>query len=144
MTDLSTAKLAELVSKRRKCLVQLRDVGRTQFEMASAGQTNELLRLLAAKEQLLAALQAIDKQMAPFHDQDPQSRFWASPEDRTRCALDVEACQQLMREVVELEQAAERQATILRDDAAGQLRSAASAGRVRDAYLQNDRRPVRG
>ena len=42
-----------------------------------------------------------------------------------------------MEEVVQMEQAGEREMTIRRDDVARQLRSVAEGSRVRDAYLAN-------
>ena len=137
MHDCSTTVLAQLISKRRKCFEQLRDLGRKQFELIAAGANGDLLRLLSAKQQLLAALELLERELAPFRDQPPESRVWASPEARARCAADAETCRQLMEEVVQMEQAGEREMTIRRDDVARQLRSVAEGSRVRDAYLAN-------
>lgn len=134
MQELSTQLLADLVSKRRKCLMQLRDLGVRQSQMIADGQMAELLRLVAAKQQLIVALQAIEQQLAPFHAQDPETRAWGSAEERARCAADAEACRTLIQEVMAMEQAGERQMTERRDAVAAQLRTAAAGNRVRDAY----------
>ena len=81
MTELSTTRLADLIAKRRRCLEQLLELGRRQAELIAAGNMADLMRLLAAKQQLIAALQTLEKELAPFHDEDPDSRRWASPED---------------------------------------------------------------
>ena len=134
MMDHSTTTLAELISKRRKCLVQLRDLGHKQTELIAAGNMADLMRLFAAKQQLIAALQSLEKHLAPFHEQDPDARRWASAEARERCAGDAAECRQLIQEVMAMEQAGERQMTTRRDDVAHQLRSVSAAGRVREAY----------
>ncbi len=137
MTDLPTNILADLMLKRRKCLTQLRDLGIRQSQFIAAGEMAELLRLAAAKQQLIVALQAIEKQLAPFHVQDAEGRHWASVEARARCADDAEACRQLVQEVMAMEQDGERQMTSRRDQVADQLRSVAAGGRVREAYQAN-------
>jgi hypothetical protein len=134
MAELSTQLLAELVSKRRKCLVQLRDLGVRQAQMIADGEMAELLRLVSAKQQLIVALQAIEQQLAPFHEQDPETRQWESTEARTRCAENAEACRELIQEVMAMEQAGERQMIERRDAVANQLRTVAAGSRVRDAY----------
>ncbi|MCC6493273.1 MAG: flagellar export chaperone FlgN [Pirellulales bacterium] len=135
MSELSTATLADLISKRRKCLAQLRDLGRRQEQAIAAGDMAALLRLIAAKQQLIVALQALERQLTPYHAQPPEARVWASPAMRAQCADDAEACRQLVQEVMALEQQGERQMTQRRDAAASQLRAAVHAGRVREAYL---------
>lgn len=139
MQELSTKLLADLVAKRRKCLVQLRDLGVRQSQMIADGEMAELLRLVAAKQQLIVALQAIERQLAPFHEQDPESRNWESPALRAQCAADAEACRELIQEVMAMEQAGERQMIERRDAVASQLRMAATGSRVRDAYQAQTR-----
>jgi flagellar biosynthesis/type III secretory pathway chaperone len=133
----STTALADLMVKKRKCLEQLRDLGRRQVELTVGGDTTELLRVAAAKQQLIAALQMIEKRLAPFHGQAPETRAWASSTARAQCATDAEACRQLVQEVMAMEQDCEQQMMQRRDDVAGQLRTAAQGGRVREAYQAN-------
>jgi hypothetical protein len=137
VSDFSTDNLAALMLKRRKCLVQLRDLGLRQARMIAAGEISELLRLAGAKQQLIVALQAIEKQLAPFHEQNPESRVWSSPEARARCAADADVCRTLIDEVMRMEQDGERQMTARRDQVAGQIRAVAVGGRVREAYQAN-------
>ena len=65
--------------------------------MIAAGEMSELLRMVAAKQQLIVALQAIEKQLAPFQSQTPEARAWSSAALRERCAADAEACRQKLR-----------------------------------------------
>jgi hypothetical protein len=115
-------------------LEQLRDLGLRQAGLIAAGNISDLMRLLSAKQQLIVALQALEKELAPYHNEDPDSRRWPSPEERARCAADADHCRRLIPEVMELEQAGERQITARRDEAAHQLRAVGAAGRIREAY----------
>lgn len=135
MVERSTTRLAELIAKRRRCLEQLVALGQRQADLIALGNMADLMRLLAAKQQLIVALQSLEKELAPYHDDDPDERRWASPEERARCAADADRCRQLIHEVMTLEQSGERQLTVRRDEAAVQLRSVQSAGRIREAYL---------
>jgi flagellar biosynthesis/type III secretory pathway chaperone len=137
MTDLSTNALAELMVKRRKCLTQLRDLGLRQAELIAEGEISDLLKLIGAKQQLIVALQALEKRLAPFHEQDADKRQWESIEARVRCAADAETCRRLIDEVMTMEQEGEIEMTRRRDELAGQLRVVASGGRVREAYQAN-------
>ena len=132
-----TTTLAGLMSKRRKCLEQLRELGRRQAAFIAAGEMAELLRLGAAKEQLIVAVQAIERQLTPFQAEAPESRAWESSSARAQCAADADACRELIQEVMAMEQAGEQQMTMRRDAVSQQLRSAAQGGRVREAYGAN-------
>jgi hypothetical protein len=134
MSQHTTANLADLMAKRRKCLVQLREIGVKQGELIAAGNMSDLLRLFGGKQQLIAALQAIEAQLAPYHADDPAARQWASVAARDACAADADACRQLIQEVMAMELAGEQQMTARRNDVAQQLRSMTAGSRVREAY----------
>jgi len=130
----STTDLAEFVDKRHRCLLQLRDLGHKQAEWIAAGEMGPLLRLIAAKNQLISALQSIEQGLAPYHDQDPEQRSWSTPEARVQCAQQAEACQRLLSEVMELERQNEQNMIARRDHVASQLQTAQAAGTARGAY----------
>lgn len=134
MAQQTTEKLADLIGKRHACLQQLRDVGEKQSELIAAGDMGALLRLLSAKNQLLAVLQAIEKELAPYHDQDPESRLWPTPSHRIRCADQAAQCRTLLEEVMQLERNNEQRMTVRRDEVASQLQQANAASRASGAY----------
>lgn len=134
MSDRSTELLAELVAKRHACLTQLKAIGLKQAELIATSQIGELLRLLSGKQQLIAALQAIEQRLAPYHEEDPESRSWSSAEARAACAQQAEQCRVLLAEVLRLEQAGEQQMTVRRDEVAAQLQTASAATKARGAY----------
>jgi len=137
--SLSTDKLADLVDKRHRCLLQLRDLGGKQSEMIAAGEMGPLLRLIGTKNQLIAALQTIEKELTPFHAEDPDSRAWPTPAARAQCAEQAGKCQHLLAELMELERQNERSMIARRDQVATQLQSAQAASTARGAYQQHQR-----
>ncbi len=134
MKSLSTTELADLIDKRHRCLLQLRDLGLKQSELIAAGDMGPLLRLISAKNQLIAALQSIEQGLAPYHEQDPEQRGWPTPEARAQCAQQADACQQLLSEVMELERQNEKNMIERRDQVASQLQAVQASGAARGAY----------
>jgi len=134
MSELATETLADLIAKRRLCLLKLRDLGRKQAELIAAGQMGALLRSFSAKSQWIVAVQAIEKELAPYHAQDPDQRVWASAELRKQSAAQAAECQGLLDEIMQLERDNERIMTERRDRVALQLQSAHAAGAARSAY----------
>lgn len=130
----STEILAVLINRKHQVLVQLRDAGRRQAEMVRGGDTSALLKLLGAKQYLIAALQQVEREMTPFHDEDPNRRDWRTPADRARCAQQAAECNELLAEVVGLERECVDQMTTRRTEVASQLREVHAASQVRTAY----------
>lgn len=140
----TTNELSDLVDKRHRCLTQLRDLGRKQAELIDAGEMPALLRLISTKNQLIAALQSIEQALAPFHDQDPETRLWESPSAREDCSKLVQSCQQLLEEVMSLERQNEQNMVQRRDQLAVQLEAVQSANTARGAYQAHQGSPLRG
>jgi hypothetical protein len=134
MPEHSTDRLATHIAQRRQCLMQMRDLGHKQSELIATGEMDSLLRLLAAKQKLLSALQTIERNLAPYHDEDPQQRLWSSPEARAQCAQQATDCRLLLKEVMQLEKRNEQQITLRRDQVANQLQTVHTASLARGAY----------
>jgi hypothetical protein len=139
MVDHSTNKLAELISQRHACLMQLHKLGLKQTELVGTGEMGPLLRLLAVKNQLIAVLQTTEQQLTPFHAQDPDSRVWASTADRERSARQAAECQTLLDEIMRLERDNEQKMVERRDRVASQLQNVQSANTARRAYQAHQR-----
>jgi hypothetical protein len=139
VTNLTGDKLAELIAHRHACLTQMHKLGTKQSELVASGEVGGLLRLLSVKNQLIAALQTIEQQLAPFHDQDPDSRVWSTPVARERCARQAAECQALLEQIMDMERDSEQKMTERRDQIANQLQAAQSAGTARRAYQAQQR-----
>ncbi len=141
---LNTDNLADLVDKRHRCLLQLRDLGSKQTKLIATGEMGPLLRLIAVKNQLIGALQTIERELTPFHAQDPEQRNWPTPEARAKCAQQAAACTQLLEEVMQMERENETCMTERRDQVATQLQAAQTASAARGAYQAHQVSPPRG
>src|SRR5688572_17994112 len=99
----TTDRLAALIGKKRQVLSQLRDLGQKQTDLINHGDTASLLKLLAAKQQLISTLQSTERELTPYYAEDPDRRSWESPEDRAKCAQQAAECNALLEEIVQLE-----------------------------------------
>ena len=140
MSAAETRTLAALIERKHECLVGLRDLGLRQFELIDGGDLSQLLKLLSTKQHVIDLLQAIERDLTPFRQQDPEHRQWASPAERDRCAQQAEACQRLLAEIVAQEKQSESSLVARRDLAAQQIQGASVAGQARQAYTQFARR----
>jgi hypothetical protein len=136
----STERLSELIDRKRQVLAQLRDVGRRQMDLAIGGDIAALLALLGAKQQLIASLQSLEQELAPYYAEDPDRRAWPSPRHRTECARQADECNVLLEEVVALEKLGAEKMTVRRDEVAEQLQQVHAATQVASAYEANRRR----
>jgi hypothetical protein len=130
----TTVELTGLVARKHECLTQLREFGSRQLELIAAGELGQLIRILSAKQRLLAILADIERQLDPYRDQSPVDRQWASVADRDDCARMTAECARLLVEVVEQEKQSEADLIRCRDDASRQLADANSAMRAQNAY----------
>jgi len=130
----STAVLADLVHRKHEVLVQLCAIGRRQQEIVESGETTMLLELLAGKQRMITLLQQLERELTPFHSEDPETRDWPSPAHRELCARQAAECNRLLVEVVELERRSADRMTVRRNDVAAQLRQAHTASQARSAY----------
>jgi hypothetical protein len=133
---LSTENLIQRIAQKLELLVQLRDLGVHQAMLIESGDMTQLLKLLSAKQRLLTALQSVERALDPYRHDDPETRVWASPEERERCAQAAAACEETLRFIMEQERQSESQMIARRDQAAARLESAHQAAAVQRAYVE--------
>jgi len=137
----STEQLAELIRKKHQVLVQLREIGRHQANLVSSGEITALLKLLAAKQHLIVALQTLERELKPYYAENPDHRVWRSPADRTQCAQLASECNTMLEEIVAIEKQGAEQMDARKNEVAEQLQQAHAASHVRSAY-QAQRRSI--
>ena len=135
LTSSNTERLAELIATRHELLVQMRDLGRLQMEFIGSNDFTQLLKVLASKQRVLTALQAADRELKPFRDDDPASRSWNNPQRREQCAELARRCDSIFREIVEQERHSEALLAACRDEASARLHGAHSSAQARGAYV---------
>ena len=133
-TPPGTARLAALIRAKLQVLEILTRLSRRQLELIAGGDSGALVKLLTAKETVLAQLQAIERQLHPFRDEDPESRVWSSPAERAACQRDADRANALLAEALELERQAEAAMINRRDATAAALSAAQGAADARSAY----------
>src|SRR4051812_15511589 len=99
----STDILSERLEQKLELLSQLRDLGLHQAALIRAGDMTQLLKLLSAKQRLLAALQSLERALDPFRHEDPETRVWTSAAACQRSAQIAAECEELLRTIVEEE-----------------------------------------
>jgi len=135
----STEQLASLIDKKHAVLVQLRAVGDKQTDLVASGDTGALLKLLAAKQELIAGLQAIERELKPYYAGDPEQRNWHSPQQRAHCANQANECNVLLEEIVRLEKLGAERMSQRKTEVAQQLQHLHAASQVRSAYQAQTR-----
>jgi hypothetical protein len=135
----STEQLAELIAKKHEVLSQLRSVGLRQADLVGSGEIAALLKLLAAKQNLITALQELERELKPYYAGDPDKRAWRSPKERARCAQQANECNALLEEIVRLEKLGAEKMNERRDNVAEQLQQVHAAAHVRSAYQAQQR-----
>jgi len=134
---METDVLAALIGKKLAVLEPLRELSRRQSELIAEGDIQRLLSVLAAKQTLLAELQKLEHQLAPFRRQDPESRVWRSPQERERCRQLVERCEALLSEVMVIEKQSESEMAQRRDAALSRLEESHSSAEATRAYIRS-------
>ena len=130
----ATEQLSELIRKKHQVLMQLRDIGRRQADLVSSGEIGALLKLLAGKQQLIAALQTLEGELKPFYAQNPDKRVWRSLAERAQIAQMAAECNTLLEEIVSLEKRGAEQMDARKNEVAEQLQQVHAAAHVRNAY----------
>jgi len=133
-TELATERLAALVTAKRDALELVARLSRQQLALVQAGEMTWLIKLLAAKQTMLSQLQAIERELAAFRDQDPEARIWSSPAARAACQAEADRANALLAEILDVESQSEAAMQARRDAAAAALAATQSATDARQAY----------
>jgi len=135
----STEQLVALIARKHEVLVQLRAAGVRQTDLVGGGDISALLKLLAAKQQLITRLQELEKALKPYYAGDPDQRTWRSPEERAQCANQANECNALLEEIVQLERLGAEKMNERKNEVAHQLQQVHAAAHVRSAYQAQQR-----
>jgi flagellar biosynthesis/type III secretory pathway chaperone len=132
----STETLANLIAQKLQLLELLARLSRAQAELIDGGDMTRLLPVLGAKQQLLAQMQQLEPALAPYRDENPELRVWASPAARDRCRANAERSEQLLAEIMLLERQGEAEMVRRRDEAARRLEEVEVGSQAHSAYFE--------
>lgn len=131
----TTEHLASLVSAKLQVLKILCQLAERQLAMVERGELTDLIKLLAAKQTVLAQLQSLDGELAPYRDDNPDKRSWASTAARTACQAKAHEANALAARSLELEKQAESLMIARRDAASQAILALQTAADARTAYI---------
>ena len=132
----SSQELYGLICQQREVLLELKHFAEVQQQIVQQNELGKLVSLLAAKQKAIQRLQEIDRNLAPFQNQDPESRVWSSEEQRDECRRIAKECPRLLAEVMKLEQIAEETLTAQRETISQQVEQSTTRSQAATAYLQ--------
>jgi hypothetical protein len=141
---MDTIALSSLIDSRLAVLVQLLAMSRRQASLIEENDLTPLLTVLAGKQQLVSELQAIDRQLAPYQQQSPESRQWSSSAERTRCQQQAARCEAVLREILLTEKQAEEQMVQQREVVAQRLATFNNTAQAAQAYIPAATAPTTG
>jgi len=133
---MNTDLLVRRLIQKRDVLAQLRQLADHQTRMIAEGDVGKLMSLLATKQKLLTALQAVETNLDPFRDEDPEARLWRSDADRQSAREIAAECDTLLAEVKRIEQDDTGSLIARRDATSSTLQGLHGASRARSAYLE--------
>lgn len=134
---METEILAGLIDNKYEVLSALRQLARAQVNIVRDGDTTRLMKLLAAKQELLHQLRQVESKIDPFRGQDPDSRQWRSPQRRQQVRDMTTRCESLLNEIMLVEKQCEGELVVRRDAAATRLQGIHNVTQATAAYLSN-------
>ena len=138
MARSDTEQLAALIGAKLKLVEILCRLGKQQLALIEAGEMTGLVKLLAAKQTVLAQLRVVEGQLDPFRNEDPEQRAWPSAVKRAACQSDADQCNALLAETIELERQGEAAMLRRRDATSAALAGVHTAADARSAYMPRE------
>jgi predicted nuclease with TOPRIM domain len=124
------ARLAELLEQQESLFLRLDALSRRQSQLVLDEQTDDLLRVLGERQELVEALEQASREAEPYRRRWDEVLAAAAPAQRERIRAQVERLAQLAAEIAARDDADRREIERRRDRLAGDL---AGVGRVRGA-----------
>lgn len=126
--------LISLIEQKRLILSRLMELIQRQWRIIENEDYGQLLGVLASKQPLLSQLQENEKRIAPFREQDADSRVWRTPEHRLSCRENAQTCQDLLTQVMTEEKRCEQHLIAQREQTRDMLDRTAKASHAHRAY----------
>lgn len=143
MSFCETERLGQLMHRKLRVVSKLLELTRKQAALVEESEMNSLLSVLGEKQKLLSDLAIVEKRLSPFRDQEPESRRWRSEDEKKDCAKRIQACEQMLAEMIALENESQESLIEKRDRTYLQLQKLDQGSRVHGAYseqIQTERR----
>lgn len=115
-------------------LEEVLSLSQSQWNLVERDEVASLMELLAAKQTLLDKMQELQTELAPYRDEDPDSRVWHSARRREQTQHVAGRCESILAEIMQIERQCEQTLVTRRTQVAADLKAVDLAERARDAY----------
>ena len=133
-SQLETQRLSELIERQFELMHALLLLAQQQSECLGTDDVEVLLSILARKQPLLEELLALQLDLKPFREQDPEQRIWSSLSSREHCQEKLLKCSQMYQQIVQIESTALSTLELHRNAIAAQLQDGRDATLANTAY----------
>jgi len=99
--------LLSLMTQRHTTLCELLELSRQQTAAIEAGHMSQLMQVLSRKQQPIARLTALAREIGEAARDDPAQRDWVCEADRHACRQKQRECEQMHVELLAMEAAGE-------------------------------------
>jgi len=130
--------LSHWVGEKLKCLKYLAALVDKQAALVTAGNTQELLRLLAVKQQVFTDLEAIERRLSEFKDLAPNCYQWPNGSSRDLVVEQMDTCKSLLERILVVEKECEEAMIATREAIATELKRLNQLAQVSAAYRAAD------
>ena len=130
------------MQSRVSILEQLLQVSEKQLHLVQLGDMTLLLQLLARKQKVLEAFEALERQLDPYRNIEPQDRTWTSEQERLDCDAAIQKGRELLAEILKLDQQSETELAQQKDDTLRQMQKMDTTGKAAAVYAKQNVRPV--
>jgi hypothetical protein len=131
---MTPADFLQIFNERRRCFAELLEQSRTQQQLVETEAYDELLTLLARKQQLIGRLEEIGRTRPDLGRDWRAARDGLSSLARDTCDRILEETENLLRELMERERESTAALAQRRDETRRQLQTVAAGSRVNDEY----------
>jgi hypothetical protein len=137
-------RLFHLVLQRKAVLEKLLEISHRQVEAIEQERMNELMSLLAEKQNPLAQLREHSKSLAEATLNDPETRVWDQPEKREQCQNEHAKCEEMLQLLMEIEAECEQSLSLSRKSIQQKLEQTQTAQQAAVGYSLADQPSTTG
>ncbi|MEX0744253.1 MAG: flagellar export chaperone FlgN [Phycisphaeraceae bacterium] len=132
--DMSVAPLVEKLTQQRDRYEQLKQLASRQAALIEQGETEQLLGVLAQRQQLVDELGRLSTEIAPYRERWGELSAALSEADRQRVNGLIESVERLLEQIIEQDDRDRQQLQAARDQVGNEVKQTHHAGRAMNAY----------
>ena len=136
--------LSEIVATRHAIVTELLELGLLQKEAVKSGHMNQLMQLLAKKQQPLQTLTELSTKLSVAIDDDAEKRLWDDSSKRDACREQHDQAERILAQVMQLESECEAMLSDRRSSIEQDINRTDGAMMANQGYTQSNSQSGRG